>query len=171
MSSSKIILLVVAVGLLGVGGYMWSQNKTEKVEIVDTDAQVPSGKKMAFSQFVKQGGSYKCTVNQYVGDTTTEGTTYINEGMIRGEYNTKVQGIDVSTSFIARDGYTYTWSSMAPTMGFKSKIVESTTEGDTTGTSGTYSFNAEQIGDYNCQPWSADSALFVVPSKVTFKTI
>lgn len=127
----------------------------------------PEGKKMAFSEFIKQGGAYKCTVSQLVEGIATKGVTYIDGTMIRGEYTTNAQGMSVDSTLIVRDGYTYTWTSMAPGMGFKAKAQEGTGETNTP-TSASYSFNAEQIGDYDCQPWSADASLFALPKDVTW---
>lgn len=130
-------------------------------------ATTPSGKKMAFSEFIKQGGAYKCTVNQLVEGIETKGVTYIDGKMIRGEYTTNTQGMSVGSTLIVRDGYTYTWTSMAPGMGFKAKVVEGT--GDTNApTSASYSFNAEQIGEYDCQSWSVDASMFALPKDVTW---
>jgi hypothetical protein len=75
------------------------------------------------------------------------GTVYLNAGNIRGDFSTIAEGRKMDSSFIMKDGYTYNWSSFAPTMGVKVK-VNTTTDGDTnTQTSGTYSWNAEQIGE------------------------
>jgi hypothetical protein len=130
-----------------------------------------SGKKMAFSEFLKQGGSYKCEVNQYVNEMETKGTTYINDGMIRGEYNTKVQNMNVDSTMIVRDGYTYSWTSVMPTTGFKAKVAEVVGGDAVAGPSGQYSFNATQIGDYNCEAWTADASKFTIPTNITFKDV
>jgi hypothetical protein len=146
---------------------------------VNSALMTEDGKKMAFSEFIKNGGSYQCEVSQSVGGTETKGMTYINGDLIKGEYNTEVEGLSVDTNFIVRDGYTYTWSSMMPTMGFKSKISAAGSAGVQAGgivkaeseTSGTYSFNAEEIGDYNCEPWTADASVFALPAGVTFQEL
>lgn len=130
-----------------------------------------ASKKEPFSDFVKKGGSYKCTVNQSVGGVNTSGTTYINNSMIRGEYSSQVQGMSINTFFIARDGFTYTWNSMMPTSGFKAKIVAPTEADSSASMSASYSFNAETIGDYDCSPWSVDMSKFTIPTSVTFQTI
>lgn len=166
--------MAVAVLIIAILGYVAVQpGKTDTV--VNTtpepqETQQPDGKKMAFSQFMKQGGSYQCTVRQYVNDIDTEGTVYLNDGLMRGEYSTTVQGKNIDATIIVRDGFAHTWTSMAPTMGFKSKIVEDPETGSA-GTTGTYSYNADQIGDYDCQPWTADASLFVLPSEVTFREV
>ncbi len=177
---SKIAIWIIA-GLVVIGGgYFFITAK--KVENVDTnraatmdstkeESKAPSGKKIAFSEFVKQGGSYKCTVHQNVGNVETVGTTYVNSGMIRGEYNTKLQGMSIDSTFIVRDGYSYGWTSTMPNTGFKVKIVQNAAGEMGTGTSGKYSFNAEQIGDYDCQPWTVDASKFIIPTNITFKEI
>jgi hypothetical protein len=180
MKTNVTIGIVVAIAI-AVGAYFFwnsgstgnsltntvpSENNTE-----ETNNTIPSGKKMAFTELLKQGGIYKCTVTQYVAGTESQGTTYINGDLIRAEYNTKTQGMNIDTSLIVRDGYTYTWTSFAPTMGFKSKVTTGGMEDGSTGTSGTYSFNAEQIGDYDCQAWTADASMFVLPAGVTFREV
>lgn len=170
------ISIIIAVVII-IGGYLLLKNNSPKeavstTETSATSTQTPTGKKMAFSQFMKQGGSYKCTVNQYLGDiggASTQGTTYINDGMVRAEYSSTVQNIKIDTSLIVRDGYTYTWSSMMPNSGFKMKAVANDKPDTNVSASGSYSFNADQIGDYNCEAWKADASLFVVPTNITFK--
>ncbi len=138
----------------------------------------PTGdKKIAFSQLIDQGGSYKCTVHQYVQNTDTVGTVYIHGDKLRGEFNVKAQGMNMDTTLIVREGYTYTWTSMAPTMGFKVKVATSGGESNTTvtqnngGTAGNYAWNADQIGDYTCDTWTVDETQFSLPTSVTFQAI
>ncbi len=169
-----IILAVLVV--IGGGVYMYtSKDATPVVEDAGNLAggTQPAGKKIPFSELLKQGGSYQCTVDQYVGDMTSKGTVFIDKDRIRGEFSTTVQGMNVDTSMIVRDNFTYTWSSLMAGKGFKAKVVE-VVGGDAavnTGTSGTYSFNASQIGDYDCKEWSVDESKFVLPTNVTFTEI
>jgi hypothetical protein len=176
MSQTKLVVSIVVACALVIVGYMFFRNKSESGSILEevnseqTQNTRESGKKTAFSEFLKQGGSYRCTVNQSVNGTDTEGIVYVNGNMIRGEYNTKVQGMSIDSTMIVRDGYTYNWTSMAPNMGFKAKVAVSGGN-SSTGTSGTYSFNSEEIGDYNCETWTVDASKFVLPSGVSFKEV
>lgn len=185
---SKIAIWVL-VGIIVVGGGYFSlnaaKNNNSKVIVTEENTSLksevttktdkkaePLGKKMAFSQFIKQGkGAYECTVNQYVQNIESKGKVYINDTMIRGEFNTKVAGMSIDTNMIVRDGYTYNWSSLLPGTGFKAKAVASTEGNLSTGTSGEYSFNAEQIGDYDCQIWTLDESKFVIPAGIIFKEV
>lgn len=166
------ILLVIVI----VGGY-FSINKNKKVEEIKSEenkveVKNTSGKKMAFSEFIKNGGSYKCTVHQYVGQTDTVGTTYVNSGMVSGKYETKVNGMNIVSNVLVRDGYSYSWNSIMPGTGFKSKVIDTPKDNPVPApTSGSYSFNAEQIGDYDCKPDKVDQALFAIPASITFKEI
>jgi hypothetical protein len=169
--SKNIIFSIVGVVVIATGAYFVINSKNDDVGGSEKGGMMEnkSGKKMAFSEFVKQGGSYECTVNQNVGGTDTKGTTFISGGNIRGEYNTKTQGMSIDTNFIVKDGYSYTWTSMMPNVGFKSKVVASTDTNANAPTSGQYSFNAEQIGDYECKAWSADESKFAIPSTIKFQ--
>ncbi len=135
-----------------------------------------NGKKIAFSELVKQAGTYKCSVNQNVGNVTTTGTVYMDNGMVRGEFAADYSGQKVNVTFLMKEGFTYVWNSMMPTQGFK---IKSDTTVDVTGakaqatgeihtSANTY---LEQIGDYNCEAWTADSSKFIVPTTVTFSAM
>ncbi len=171
---SKTMMLWAVAGLVViVGGYF--ALTANKAPIGDGAAEnttaEQSGKKMAFSEFIKKGEASKCTVTQNVNGTETNGVTYIGNGMIRGEYNMKVQGMNVDSTLIVRDGYTYSWSSMMPTTGFKVKVSGAAQGDANAAASGQYSFNAEQIGDYSCEPWTVDESKFAVPAGVTFREL
>lgn len=182
--SKTLIGIMAAVVVIGGGYFVITKNKDSKVNeqqiVVDNVSEQSTqtsqttnspAKKMAFAEFIKKGGAYKCTVNQSINNVDTKGVTYISGGMIRGEYATKVQNFNVETTLIVRDGYTYTWTSMAPNMGFKSKVVANTSGNTDTSMTSSYSFNAEKIGDYNCEVWAADQNKFIIPVNITFREV
>jgi hypothetical protein len=179
------VMVGIVVGLaVVVAGYVFYQSKSSVVDDLSQMGQNnengtqlaegegnADGKKMAFMNFVKQGGAYKCEIHQSVQGVDTVGTAYINGGLIRGEYNTKVQGMSIDTTFIVRDGYTYTWNSMLAGQGFKAKVVENVGGDASTGTSGSYGFDENTIGDYNCEAWTPDIDKFSIPKNITFKAV
>ncbi len=148
-----------------------TETTSDEPEITVSTTEQPSSKKMAFNEFIKNGGSYKCEVKQALSDMDNSGTVYIDGERIRGDFTTIAEGRKMDTSFIFREGYSYTWSSALPNTGFKMK-VEKTATGDTKAdTSGTYSWNAEQIGDYNCVAWTVGLDKFALPRGVTFNEV
>jgi len=177
---SKTLISFLVVGVVLVGGYFAydsqkkensevTENEINEVKNEDTTAK-PAGKKMAFSQFIKQDkGSYKCEVSQAMSDIESNGTIYMNGGNMRGDFNTIAEGRNMNSSFIMMGGYTYNWSNLAP-MGVKVK-VDMDGGNSSAEASGTYSWNAEQIGDYNCEPWLVDEGTFELPDGVNFTEI
>lgn len=173
---TKTIISIIVVIAVVTGGYFFfrtdaKKTNEEKVENNSVVQEQPAGKKMAFSQFVKQGGAYKCDVKQSLSDMENSGTVYINGVNISGEYSTIAEGKNIQTSFIMKDGYSYTWSSSFPSMGFKVKIPAETEGNTNANAQGTYSWNADQIGDYNCEPWTVDQSKFTIPTTIKFNVI
>jgi len=178
--SSKSITWIIVVVVVVVGGYFvytgmsksspaQGSHTATSTDVTTTNSTETSGKKMAFSEFMKQGGSYQCTVNQDVGGTQSTGTVYISNGMVSGKFNTAVQGMNIDSNFVMKDGFSYTWTSMMPGKGFKIAVASNPDTGATGGSaSGTYSFDASQIGDYNCVAWTADQSKFALPSGTVF---
>jgi hypothetical protein len=141
-------------------------------------------KKMAFDAFIKRGdGSYVCSVSQAMSDMVNKGTVYIegssdqSKTKIRGEFTTIAEGRTINSTFIIQEGFNYAWSSAAPKNGFKIAIpkeqldVNGKVTVNADGSSGTYTWSATQIGDYDCQPWTVDQSKFVLPSGVTFMEV
>ncbi len=179
--SNKVIAIVVGVVVVLGGAYYAMRGTSESVKDTNSIAvgepnpsaptEQNSGKKMSFDAFLKQGGSYVCSVDQSVEGMDSKGTVYVNGTNIRGTFNTTVAGMKVDSEFISTGGYMYTWSSMMPGKGFKAKVGTTAGGSTSTGTSGQYSWNAEQIGDYDCQPWSGDLSKFAMPSGVVFTEV
>lgn len=176
------LFTLLGVAVIIVAGILIFKNKTPQTptDTVNTTPDSASaggtmlaGKKMAFSEMVKQGGAYQCSVDQYLDagmQQMTKGTVYVDDGKIRGEYSTTVQGMTIDTRVIVRDGFAYTWTSMA-SIGYKAPVVETVGGDASVGTAGKYSWNDQLIGDYDCKPWSPDSSKFTVPTNITFQTM
>ncbi len=189
--SKTTIIVVVCVVILGAGSYfMWQKPMTQEDSSslaggtmpvgtegdwsdtpMEEQDSLPEGKKMAFGELIKLGESYECTVNQYIGENVSKGTAYISGGLVRGEFKTQAKGLNINTSLIVRDGYTYSWTSMAPNMGFKAKVVASAEVSPNQSASGSYSWNADQIGDYDCKDWTPDMTQFDLPAGINFQEI
>ncbi len=160
--------VLVAVVVVGGAYYTLKGDKSGAPE--ETTNREETGKKMAFSEFAKSGGSYKCEVKQSMSDFENSGTVYISGGMMRGEFSTIAEGKPIDTSFIYKGNIMYTWSSAMGAMGFKMEAnpMASTEEASA---SGTYSWNTSEVGDYNCVAWEADSSRFELPAGITFRDL
>jgi hypothetical protein len=184
---SKSVFSIIAGVIIIVGGYFLynSMNKDNvnnennsnvtggdtKANISSTTVEAKSGKKMAFSQFLKNGGNYKCTVRQSFNEVEANGVVYVNDTRVSAEYDANVQGMQVKTNLIVKDDYTYSWSSVMPGTGIKVKVNKPDVPITSTAMSAQYGFNADMIGDYNCEAWTLDESKFTLPKGITFKEI
>lgn len=169
---NKTVLAILIGGVVVFSGYMYFGGKSKEVVTEVTpqtnDTNVSSGKKIAFSQFIKQGGFYKCMVNQSVNDMDSKGTVFVGGNMMRGTFLTTISGKETTSNILVRDGYTYIWSPEM-SMAMKMAIPKENTAGNmNTDMAGTYSWNAEQIGDYDCEAWNVDQTTFAIPSGIEF---
>jgi hypothetical protein len=181
---NKIIMGFVIGAVIIVGGIVaFGKNNNDDVDtnsaagtqetgtpyVNDTpDTSMPEGKKMAFGNLVAQGGTYECTVNQNVGDISSTGKVWIDGTRLSGEFATSIGGQNITSYMIVKDGYTYSWSSAMATMGFKMKNATQATGDTGAAASGSYSWNADTIGDYNCNAWTAVESKFSLPASVKF---
>jgi opacity protein-like surface antigen len=126
-------------------------------------------KKTPFSTFITSGGSFFCRINSYNYNTNTKGTVYVDGGRLRANMTLDYQGTKINASVVVKDGYSYVWSGFTPS-GFK--IATNAPKGNTTLEGKAYSWNADLVGDYDCQIWtSVDSSVFTVPSNIQFQEI
>ncbi len=176
------IISILLLAIVGTGIFFLGKKQNTETEILNTNQEETQttqtseveGKKMAFAEFLKQDkDAYECTVNQYIDEEmtqTTKGLVYVYNGNISGSFETDAMGMNITSSLIVRDGYSYTWSNMSP-VGYKVAVVESTETNTSQEISGTYSWNAEQIGDYECELWEIDMTKFDLPQGISFQEI
>lgn len=169
----KKIIVPLVIVVVVLGGYFLFNSKSEKEPTVQSES---ASKKMSFEEFLKKDSdSYVCITEQSVSGLTSSGTMYIansKDGASRqmhGEFKTSVQGMNIETNFIMKDGFYYSWSSTLPNMGYKMKIQDQPQTGNSGAeVSGTYNFNASQIGAYDCKKWSVDESKFEIPVSIKF---
>ncbi|MEN9881540.1 MAG: hypothetical protein RLZZ308_723 [Candidatus Parcubacteria bacterium] len=190
----KIIVGVVVIGGAVLGGYFVTSYVKNDVTSMQTDVEVKdlsaqevrdhaittasttdvviTEKDMSFADLLSKHALYTCTIQQTVLGVTTEGKVYVQKNMIRGEFTTKTQGMEIASSVLTRDGYTYTWSSMSPTTGSKVKTSSQSVVATGTQMSASYTWNSSQVGSYSCKEESVvDDVFFVVPNTITFTEI
>ncbi len=168
---TKIIIGVLVLGAVGGAWYHYAVSPKKEIRSGTSATPALEGKKMAFADFIKNDkGSYKCTVHRTVQNIDTTGTMYIANKMIRGEFSNNYQGQNVEVKFIIRDGYGYTWTTGIPNMsgGYKIKIPVDP-DGKETGEV-MYSY-VDSVGDYTCENWTVDTAMFTVPTNMTFQAM
>lgn len=186
---SKILVFFVIIIVIAVAVFAYNDSKqvtntdqnmnassTNSVQgTSDVNGQNPmatsTGKKMAFADFLKQNtSSFVCTVTESMSDFPNKGTIYIDGAAdqtkvrMNGEFETVAEGKSVKSYVIIKDGFSYGWSSMVPNQGVKIKLKPNNADPKNP----TYDWNADQVGDYDCKPWTIDEAKFALPQNVAF---
>ncbi len=197
--SKTIIGLILAVVIIGGGVMVFGNKNADKNSddsgVIENSDQVmnnenenmenenmenSNGKKMAFDAFLKQGGSYECTVTQNLENVSSAGKVWFdgvsntgstsdNANMrMSGEFATTVAGQNFKSYMILSDGYTYTWSDSMPSIGMKIKNTSTTSTNTNQGTSANITWDSKNIGDYDCNAWTVVESKFALPKSVTF---
>jgi hypothetical protein len=185
---NKTIIAIISVTILLVGGLLIfaKSKKTDAIPngqtqvntnpegpdytpgATNSDSASPDGKKIAFDAYLSGAtGPQQCTVEQHIRELDSTGTVWIDGANARGDFVTPLNGTDVKASFIVKDGYTYTWSSVLAS-GLRTKNdPNKRNEGVS---SGSYVWDPRDIGDYACKAWKVDANKFELPKDVRFTT-
>ncbi|MEN9338029.1 MAG: hypothetical protein RIQ41_343 [Candidatus Parcubacteria bacterium] len=152
---------------VGVSKYFEVGPNGTLVEISNKQEATTStiGKKMAFFDFAKQGGTYLCSVDQEVNGVRVKTTMYLDKGKMRGETSLSGPTGPMTATFVIRDGYVYYWASIMPKdTGIKLKYDATNYK------PGDFS-QFDQMGDYTCEGWVADPTKFIIPTTITFQAM
>lgn len=146
-----------------------STDSTDTSSLLDISATTTTdGKKIPFNKLIAQGGSQQCAVTQTIASVTSTGTVFIHDDHLKADFSMTISGQRLTTAVLIKDGFVYTWTNNPKIPGNKVAINDQATTGTT---SVDYVWNADQIGDYECSPWTVDDTVFDVPKSVTFTTV
>lgn len=173
-TNTAVGVVVGVVVVLGGGYYLMNQpgagaDSARTGPQAEVTEQAEAGRvRGSFASLAGRTGSWKCTVDTSALEAVSSGVVYVADGKVRGDFTTTVQGYGNVESHMLADGTSvYTWSSMMP-QGFKTPMTAQGSGGAAPSGQG---MDANMEYSYDCQPWSADTALFVVPANITFRTI
>lgn len=160
----KILFLILVFVVFGGGYLIFNEKQNQENNIIRNQNPIAENntKKVAFSEFIKDGGSYQCNVKDYLSDVESGGTVYIDKDRMSGEFRTIAEGKQMNTSVLVLEGNTYMWSA-----GEDSGVVVSN-RGEL---SSTYVWRPEEVGEYDCSLWEMDESKFTIPQNITFTKI
>jgi len=171
--NKKILIGIAVIALLLVGGGAYVMSTRNKSETPSPTSGSQSNKGQESSQaspkslkdLLAAGIPQKCTFKDVLSDVDMEGTTYIANGKMRGDFSSTIEG-KTTTGHTIFDGKTsYVWMDETST-GFKMEVdpsAETTSE-----TSAEQGLDLNKTIDYKCSAWLPNESLFTPPSDVTF---
>ena len=125
------------------------------------------------ASLMNRGESLECTISyQVTNSPAVEGTYFVNDGRIRGDFITTVpeMGGDVLSSLIMADGEMYSWSDIGGQQYGVKVVLSETSEAATTPQGVTPPVPNDATVVYDCRPWLiVDNSIFEPPSSVLFQ--
>jgi len=104
---------------------------------------------------------------------SSEGTVFLSEGKIRGDFLTGLRGEQVLSSMIIRDNTMYLWSIIdGQAWGMRSVLGVEVSEREGAALETQEPIGLEDEIQYDCKPWAyVDGSVFVPPSDVLFRDL
>jgi len=172
-----IIAGVIAFLLIGGGAYYFFQNSGTSSPL-QNNSHTDSSENGSFETITgnikdlfAQNAALECTFSYDAESGSSEGTVYIANHKMRGDFSYNGgDGQSMKGSMIRDNEYIYTWND-AQEQGFKMQIDK--TKGDAMkedpdhSDSETFDFD-HQDADYRCRPWMVNSSMFTPPADVEF---
>jgi len=169
----KNALIVTAVVLLAVllGGFYFMNKNSKKLSTISNSTTQNSSPK-SLKDLLMSGVAQKCTFSSTTESGSSDGTTYIASGKVRGDFSMTTNSKTTKSHMIVDNKTSYIWTD-GQTTGFKTTIPDETAATPSSQTTNTTVNNStasfDQKTDYKCEAWNVDQSLFALPTGVTFK--
>jgi hypothetical protein len=160
--NKKLLLVSAAVLLLAAS----CSKKTAQTNTPPAPQASTQQTDKSFRDFLAMGTPQKCDTSFTSGNTASQGTMYVANGKMRGDFNAQVSGQTVATHIIVSNSVTYTWLDNSST-GYK---VAANSQATSTSNS-THAPDLNQKVTTSCQPWTEDDSVFNLPTGVTFSDV
>ncbi len=120
-------------------------------------------------EIYQKGKPATCTYKMINGGNTFDSILYVEWKKLRYTMNTELHGMKMENSTIVKDGYTYSWSSMAKDW-WKMKLDPEDVKGGTPDSTEKAPEKKEmtQKIEFDCK-YSVDSSKFDLPADINFK--
>ena len=159
MNQNTIIGLVVAIVVVGGGAWYMSSHSDNNMNGQETAGEQGQS---TFAALAAMGGSRTCHITVNTDGNASEGTVYIADGRMRGDFTSTVNGKAMTAHMLQADGYMYSWTD-AMAQGVKVSLAQA--QQANTQSQG---INPNANVTYDCSAGVGAGASFDVPSNVSF---
>jgi hypothetical protein len=159
--NKKVVLIALVLILLLAGGYFIMKGRSKTPSTLGTSQEESAS--TSLKDLISKGIAQSCTYS-------TEGTSgkiYVNDGKVRGDFETTSEGNTTKSHMIIDGSSSYIWSD-GSTDGIKMTFDASATPSGSATTSPAGSFDAAANMNYKCGVWIADASMFTLPAGVKF---
>lgn len=161
-----VVVIAVAAWLL-VGKKPASKvNDNSQTAGTQQEQSTNASAQMSLKDLVASGKPQQCDFTDNEASSTVQGTVYVGNGKMRGDFAAETQGKTTNTHMIMVDQTNYVWVEGQGT-GYKMS-ADATAKGQTQSQTQEQAVDQDKKMDYHCQNWSGDDSEFNLPSGVSF---
>lgn len=159
--SKAVLYGVVGIVIVGaIAAWAMTSGRAPSGRSENNSASSPNSA-MTMRELMASNVSQKCDFSE--PQSNTSGTVYIANGKVRGDFTSQVNGKPMMGHMIADSSSSHVWmDGMA--QGFKTTFTAQATSSSNS----QQGLDPDRKTDYKCTAWTADAALFVVPTNIKF---
>jgi len=174
MNTKRIIIVVIVLIIIAGAIILTKRNENSSDTISPASSETSSEETSnssnegsgTIANLFSKTGNFQCTVSSPDPSAVSNGTFYISNGKVRGDFASTIPDFGSVESHMIRDTeYVYVWTSSAP-QGMKIKM-DAYSSGSMPGGDG---LRPTSKIDYDCKPWTLELSKFTPPSGITFMT-
>lgn len=152
------------VAVVAVGGFVYTQMRGPVSDMAPTTPQV--AQEQSLRELMAANTPTKCT---FTSAQNTQGTVYVANGKVRGDFSASVNGSAMMGHMIVMDNMSYVWMD-GMSQGYKNSFEANSTSSAQANTN-TQGLNPDERVSYSCEGWSVDEQMFALPSGISFMAI
>ena len=168
-----ILIGVLIVFIVILGAYSLTkkspQSSTNQAPVTTEKKSTTQTMQGTLRSLLSAGKSQKCTYSNKLKSASINGTVYVANGKIRGDFTSGAEQTKVNGHMIVDSGYSYIWSDMSK-QGIK-MAIDLQQQQPTGSTANSQTPDINQTFEYKCQGWTEDATMFVLPSTITFSAV
>lgn len=156
------VIGVIAVALILY--FVLNQPKSDDAAKTSVQTPATTTSQKTLKELVAAGRPVRCEFK----DTNAQGSVYIADQKVRGDFTAVVDGKAVMSHMISADNTSYIWLD-GQTTGFKITVDADQTVADGEANTPSQGIDENKKLDYSCSEWSKDEAVFNAPTTVSFQ--
>ena len=169
---NKTIIAIIIIVILAVGGYFLFMKKDSGIEGAETnnmEQKQVSGEaqKGSLKDLLARGTPQKCTISSDNELSVSDGTFYVGNGKVRGDFTSSSNGQTFQGHMITDSEYMYTWMDSLD-MGFKAKVNIASSAGNNQSSEGV---DINKQISWDCDSWNPDASVFELPAGIQFQDL
>src|SRR3989339_1955955 len=163
MNQKILVAVAVIIVLLIGGGTYWYVSSQPDATTSGSEAE-NEDVSQSLKDLIGANRPVKC---EFKDESGAEGTVYVGDGKVRGDFTTTSDGQMMRAHMITDSETSYTWIDGMKT-GYKFSMSVNDQNAPVNSGTPQAQFDQNEKLDYRCDTWSVDASLFMMPTGIEF---